>query len=189
MGKLSVSDFLQVVKNTPLVALDLVVKDPNTEKILLGYRKNEPAKNTWFVPGGRIYKNETIEDALRRVLKDELGVGNYEGEYTIVSVSDHIYDTCFYEQDPSYTNTHYIVLGVEVSIPSSKIQYERILEQHTRYEWMTPYQMIHHVDVHINTIKHLQHDGLKGHLTASKRFHIFSFIAHGFNKLVRFFSL
>lgn len=188
MGKLSVSDFLQVVKHTPLVALDLVVKDPTTKKILLGYRKNEPAKNTWFVPGGRIYKNETIEDALKRVLKDELGVTSYCGDYTIVSVSDHIYDTCFYEQDPTYTNTHYIVLGIEVSIPAEHIQYDKILEQHSRYEWMTPYQMIHQVDVHINTIKHLQHDGLKGFISFSKKFHIFSFITHGFGRLVRFFA-
>jgi len=94
-------------------------------------------------------KNERIEDALKRILKDELGIDCYHGDYKIVSVTDHIYDTCFYEKDPSYTNTHYVVLGVEVSILASKIKYDLLLDQHTKYTWMTPYQMIHHTEVHI----------------------------------------
>jgi len=28
----------------------------------------------WFVPGGRIYKNEDLEDAFKRISNDELGV-------------------------------------------------------------------------------------------------------------------
>ncbi len=43
------SDFRNVVKNTPLVSIDLVIADPS-EAILMGWRENEPAKGTWFVP-------------------------------------------------------------------------------------------------------------------------------------------
>ena len=54
MGKekhLSREEFLKVVENTPLVSIDLIVQDPQG-RILVGYRKNRPAQNTWFVPGG-----------------------------------------------------------------------------------------------------------------------------------------
>lgn len=160
MGKLSVCDFLQVVQNTPLIALDLIIQDPTTHKILLGYRKHEPAKDTWFVPGGRIYKNETIECALQRVLKDELGVCSFSGEYKIASVSNHIYDTCFYEENPLYTNTHYVVIGIQINIDSSTINYDQLLEQHSNYKWLTSNEIMNEKNVHVNTIQHVQGNGL-----------------------------
>ena len=59
---LSNADFLTVVRLTPLVAIDLIVTDGN-RRILLGHRRNRPAQGTWFVPGGRITKNETLDAA------------------------------------------------------------------------------------------------------------------------------
>ena len=49
--------YIEVVKNTPLVSIDLIIEDTEGN-ILLGYRLNSPAKHTWFVPGGVIRKNE-----------------------------------------------------------------------------------------------------------------------------------
>ena len=47
--------FKKVVKNTPLVSIDIcIVWD---EKFLLGKRKNDPLKGFFFTPGGRILKN------------------------------------------------------------------------------------------------------------------------------------
>ena len=60
--KLNHDDFVEVVKKTPLVSIDLIVENDRNE-VLLGFRKNEPAKNYWFVPGGRILKNERIAEA------------------------------------------------------------------------------------------------------------------------------
>ena len=47
--------FSSIIENTPLISIDLVVKN-HENKILLGKRINKPAYNSWFVPGGRIYK-------------------------------------------------------------------------------------------------------------------------------------
>ena len=63
---LSKKEFLEVITRTPLVSIDLVIRDPKN-RILLGFRTNEPAKNKWFVPGGRIKKGENIEEAFKRV--------------------------------------------------------------------------------------------------------------------------
>ena len=70
---LSVEDFAGVVRLTPLVAIDLIVRD-SAGRVLLGERKNEPAKGSFFVPGGRITKNETLTAAFRRITRAELGV-------------------------------------------------------------------------------------------------------------------
>lgn len=54
-------EFRQVVQNTPLFAIDLVVLNGKNE-ILLGLRKNPPAQGYWFVPGGRVFKGESLDD-------------------------------------------------------------------------------------------------------------------------------
>ena len=43
-------------------------------QILLGMRNNEPLEGCWFSPGGRIYKNESWQKALLRIIKGELGL-------------------------------------------------------------------------------------------------------------------
>ena len=66
-------EFLAVVKTTPLVSLDLLVQD-RQGRVLLGMRKNEPARGFWFVPGGRIMKDEALAAAFERILDAELGL-------------------------------------------------------------------------------------------------------------------
>ena len=44
-------EFVLVVRNAPLVAIDLIIRDPD-RCVLVGLQTNEPAKGKWFVPGG-----------------------------------------------------------------------------------------------------------------------------------------
>jgi colanic acid biosynthesis protein WcaH len=55
--------FSTVIESTPLISIDLVVKN-NLGQTLLGQRLNKPAKGFWFVPGGRILKDESLATAL-----------------------------------------------------------------------------------------------------------------------------
>ena len=55
-------DFAQVLRHTPLVSIDLIVRDRD-RRVLLGVRVNRPAQGSWFVPGGRIYKYESLDAA------------------------------------------------------------------------------------------------------------------------------
>lgn len=43
-------------------------------KILLVRRNIEPFKGSWVLPGGHVEFGETVEDALRREIAEELGV-------------------------------------------------------------------------------------------------------------------
>ena len=58
--------FKQVVQHSPLFGVDLIVVN-SQNGVLMGERINAPAKGFWFVLGGRVYKNERLEQALLRV--------------------------------------------------------------------------------------------------------------------------
>ena len=66
---LDLNTFKTVVENTPLISIDFIVKN-SEKKILLGKRVNKPAKGFFFTLGGRVYKNEKLETAKKRILKD-----------------------------------------------------------------------------------------------------------------------
>lgn len=68
---LSHDDCKQLVQNAPLFAIDLVIVNHSNE-IFVGERLNAPAKGCWFVPGGWVYKNESLEEAFKRIPKAEL---------------------------------------------------------------------------------------------------------------------
>ena len=62
------NEYLNVIKHTQLISVDLLIKN-NKNKYLLGLRNNRPAKNTWFVPGGRVFKTEKFNEAVKRISK------------------------------------------------------------------------------------------------------------------------
>lgn len=66
LTRLKLDTFRTVVESTPLVSIDLVVRNQQGN-ILLGERTNRPAQGYWFVPGGRILKDETFEGAFKRL--------------------------------------------------------------------------------------------------------------------------
>ncbi|MCH5770603.1 GDP-mannose mannosyl hydrolase, partial [Salmonella enterica] len=55
---LAEDDFRRAVEMLPLVSIDLLLRDAEG-RYLTGLRSNPPAQGAWFVPGGRIRKNET----------------------------------------------------------------------------------------------------------------------------------
>lgn len=114
---LSHDDFLAVVSATPLVAMDLVLVRGGTE-ILLGLRNNRPAQGYWFVPGGRIRKNETMRAALARVARTELGLTLADLPETprYLGAFEHFYTDCF--AGDTGVSTHYVVMGNLVQLPT-----------------------------------------------------------------------
>jgi colanic acid biosynthesis protein WcaH len=58
--------FKSIVENAPLVSIDISLAYKG--KILLGRRNNQPLKGEWFIPGGRIFKNEPWQECIRRVV-------------------------------------------------------------------------------------------------------------------------
>jgi colanic acid biosynthesis protein WcaH len=139
--------FLDVVRNTPLVSIDLVVHDRDG-RILVGRRVNEPAKGTWFVPGGSIRKDETLAAALARISEGELGVTLTPEDVRFAGVYEHFYDTNFAEVDG--VSTHYVVLAyiVQRVFDTSDLP----ADQHSAWAWLSDPAM---PGVHPNTLAYL----------------------------------
>lgn len=129
---LSNQEFFEVIKNAPLVAIDLVLKDDDG-RILMGLRKNEPAKGTWFVPGGRVRKEETLDQAFERLTLDEIGIKMGRNQARFIGVFEHWYDTN--ALGISGVGTHYIVLAHEIRF--SMMPEHLPNEQHNGYLWFS----------------------------------------------------
>jgi colanic acid biosynthesis protein WcaH len=130
--KLSRAELIQVVKNAPLASIDLIVKNSRNE-ILLGLRKNEPAKDYWFVPGGRILKNERLARAFERISKEELGIEIAYQQAKFLGVFEHFYPSNF-DQKEGFT-THYVVLAHQINISENLLRLPKI--QHQEYKWLS----------------------------------------------------
>jgi len=137
---------LEIIKATPLVSIDLIIRNPS-EKVLLGKRVNRPAKDYWFVPGGRIIKNETIGHALKRISKKEVGLDLSTEAPSLLGAYDHIYEDNFLNLDG--INTHYVVLAFAI-----QLQQEigvRPDEQHSELRWWEIDKLLKDPTVHHNT--------------------------------------
>jgi colanic acid biosynthesis protein WcaH len=102
-----------VVRLAPLISIDLVIRNPRGE-VLLGLRNNEPARGTYFVPGGIILKNERLADAFARILKRETNFEAKLEDARLLGAYEHFYDNNRFG-DPAF-GTHYITLGYELRL-------------------------------------------------------------------------
>lgn len=143
--RLPPDEFAQVVRLTPLVSIDLVVRNAAGE-MLLGWRRNRPARDTWFVPGGRIGKDERIADAFARLAREELGADLRIADARFIGVFEHLYGDNF-AGEPGF-GTHYIVLAYAVAAPAAMVLPEA---QHERYRWMSDAELNADTTVHANT--------------------------------------
>ncbi len=71
-NKLSAKLYEQILDNMPVACIDIVVC--KNRKILLIKRNNQPEKGNWWIVGGRILKNEKLADAVKRKVKEEVGL-------------------------------------------------------------------------------------------------------------------
>ena len=144
---LSKDDFLHVVRLAPLVSIDLIVTDGN-RRVLVGERRNRPARGTWFVPGGRVMKDESLDASFTRIVNDELGVASVERSSSrLYGVYEHRYADNF-AGVPGIT-THYIVLAHAMTL-SGTVPIGRF-DQHSEYAWLLPDELLAREDVHENT--------------------------------------
>lgn len=62
-----------VMPKTPLLTVDCVVRDARG-RILLVTRANSPFRGRLALPGGFVNRDESVEDACRREVKEETGL-------------------------------------------------------------------------------------------------------------------
>ncbi|MFV0264620.1 MAG: GDP-mannose mannosyl hydrolase [Kluyvera sp.] len=142
---LSQEAFATVVRSTPLISIDLIVENAQGE-CLLGKRTNRPAQGYWFVPGGRVQKDETLAQAFTRLTEAELGLGLPITAGSFYGVWQHFYDDNFSGTDFS---THYIVLAFRLQVDADALTLPD--DQHNDYRWLTPPALLESDNVHENS--------------------------------------
>ena len=124
-----------VVSNAPIFAIDLLCVSQNENdqpSILLGLRNNNPAKNSFFVPGGRIFKNETRSEAFHRITSSELSTPLNLFDSSFYGIYEHFYSNSFFSD---HITSHYIVetrLIYNISCINIKTDC-----QHSEFTWIS----------------------------------------------------
>lgn len=141
---LTSQQFSNIIRDTPLISIDLIIED-ETGSFLLGFRKNPPANQSWFVPGGRIRKDETLDKAFLRLCIDEIGLKNQDrNSAEFLGVYEHFYaDNAL--QEPGF-GTHYVVLAYRLRVIRCTLQLLTI--QHYDYQWLLPSEIMLEQYVH-----------------------------------------
>ena len=130
--------FKTVVDSTPLISIDILIKKGN--KILLGKRINKPAQGYFFSIGGRINKNETIDNAMARVALNELNI-DLKSTPEFMGVFEHFYDDSLYEN----VSTHYVNIAYEYEMEETP---DLPTEQHSEYKWFNINELLESKQVH-----------------------------------------
>jgi colanic acid biosynthesis protein WcaH len=156
VAMLDAQAFQAALAAVPLVSLDLVIVR-GTSEVLLGLRTNRPAQNFWFVPGGRIYKNERMQAAMLRIAEKELGLGVALSSGKISSqpmgTYEHFYTDCF--AGDVGVSTHYVVLAhlfkvdADFALPTTGDQ------QHSALRWWPIAEALAATEVHQMTKDYL----------------------------------
>lgn len=146
MKKLPTDLFKLIVAHAPLVSIDLVVRNARGE-MLLGLRRNRPAQDYWFAPGGRIGKDERLADAFHRITREELGVAFDMAKARPLGVFEHLYSDNF-SADPEF-GTHYVVLAHELAVADGALRLPEL--QHSQYRWLSDAEVVADDTVHENT--------------------------------------
>ena len=88
--------FNSIRKNIPICCIDLLFVDFDN-RILLMRRCNHPAKDSLWFPGGRLLKDEKIDQAIRRKSIEETSI--YPISFSFVDIQETIFSqtsTCSY---------------------------------------------------------------------------------------------
>ena len=130
--------FKIVVKSAPLISIDFLVK--KDKKILLGRRINKPAQGYYFSIGGRINKNESINNAMARIASNELNT-ELKSTPKFIGVFEHFYDDSIYEA----LSTHYVNIAFEYEVIEI---FDLPKKQHADYKWFTIEELLRSNEVH-----------------------------------------
>jgi colanic acid biosynthesis protein WcaH len=146
--------FRTIVASTPLVAIDFVVRNSQGQ-LLVGRRLNRPAQGYWFVPGGRVLKDETLDNAFRRLTYAELGYKTDRGQASFLGIYEHFYEDSVFGVGADRPSTHYVVLAYELLFPVDGAS-TLPSQQHAEYRWISTLELNECSDIHDNTRAYLR---------------------------------
>jgi colanic acid biosynthesis protein WcaH len=142
---LELNDYKKLISLAPIAAIDLIIRD-GEQQVLLGERLNAPAKGCLFVPGGRIYKGETIFSTLKRITKCEISLDLRIDAFSLFGVFEHLYDDSFFED--TELSSHYTLSVFEVLVDEDQKEKISYCSQHGKFIFMSEARILASNAVH-----------------------------------------
>lgn len=63
MSMIPKKTYIQILKSLPILCVDIIARNAKGEYLLVK-RANEPKKYRWWIVGGRVFKGESLEQAV-----------------------------------------------------------------------------------------------------------------------------
>jgi colanic acid biosynthesis protein WcaH len=124
MSQINQKIYNQILENIPIICVDgILINDDN--QVLFLKRENEPAKNEWWFPGGRLLKNEKLEDSIVRKVKEETNLDVEIVRY--VGTTETIFNT-----GPFNIPVHTVNFTFQLKLVSTEIKIDNL---HSEYIW------------------------------------------------------
>lgn len=111
--------FQQFRKHMPIASVDILTLHEG--QLLLMLRNNEPGKNLWFVPGGRVRFGETLKHAAIRKLREETGLSAIRIEKK--GVMSHF-----------WPQAHYVSTFFVADVADNSV---KLNDEHRDYRWIS----------------------------------------------------
>jgi len=122
-----------IISNMPIVCVDLCIK--YQDKILLVKRTDEPSKNQWWLPGGRLYKGENLKECAYRKAIEETGLKCSVGPII------HTASTMF-NSGPNGINVHSVNIVFLLTILNNDTDVK--LDSHSsEFQWVNVMPYVH----------------------------------------------
>lgn len=128
------------MQNAPLITIDFICKDKDNN-ILLGKRVNKPAQGYYFTPGGRVFKNETIDNAIKRLSLKELGCEIEKEALIFNGIYEHIFNDSIFED----VSTHCINMAFDCNLDELKSLPKK---EHEEYKYFSIDDIMSNNEVH-----------------------------------------
>lgn len=123
MADIPEQTYKEILRVMPVCCVDLVIT--YNDKYLLLKRAKEPAKGQWWLPGGRIRKNEKIRNAALRKAREETGL---DCEF----VSEMGVNEGIFEAGPFGFGVHTVGIVCLLKAKTDKVKLD---SNHTTFKW------------------------------------------------------
>ena len=91
----------KIIQSIPILCVDIIVK--NHSRFLLLKRNNEPLKNSFYLPGGRVFKGENLHSSAARKLLEETGINVKKNDLEIVGIYQDNFRKNAFENNVKYS--------------------------------------------------------------------------------------
>ncbi len=137
--------YIEIIQNVPIACVDVAIVYRGS--VLLVLRKVSPAKNQWWLPGGRVHKNEMMKDAAKRKALEEVGLDCKVGP--IIYTAETIFPDGPYHTSVHSINSCFLLYPIENPVV-------RMDNHHNDFKWVDFIPSI----CHLYVVKCLERVGL-----------------------------